>query len=157
MSILFYPLYAIASWLMTILAFLVAPFTPLFVNRDTGRLPNWLNWYQMPDNPLCGDAQWALDNPTYSPYRLMVSYQWRNPAQGFDQVVKANVTMQTPCRVRGDIRTGNYLITTDKYFHLSYRLGIITGGVGWRLNNIVQGYEHKTMGQLVSTILRLHK
>lgn len=157
MKVTLYPLYAIASWLVLISAFFLAPVTPLFVNKAPGRLPWWLNWYQMPDNPLWGDASWHRKYPDRSWYWLCVSYQLRNPAQGFDQAIAAKVTMQTPCKVRGNVLSGNYLITGGGYFHLSYKFGFITGGMGWRLNNIVQGYEHKTMGQLVSTILRFHK
>jgi hypothetical protein len=85
-----------------------------------------------------------------------VTYLWRNPAQGLDQKLKANVTMQTPVKVWYD-KGDNYLYTCKGYFHLSYRLGLATGGMGWRLNNIVKGYEHPTMGQIVATILRFHK
>lgn len=88
--------------------------------------------------------------------QAVLMYLKRNPGQGFDQLLKADVTMQTPIKAwwrKGD----NYLYTCDNAFHLSYRLGLATGGFGWRLNNIVEGYTHPTMGQIVCTPIRFHK
>ena len=154
MNLLLYPFYAIASWLVTLCAYPFAPIICLFVKAD-GNLV--FSWFGTPDAPAIGAEFWKRDNPNYSDYRLAVTWMWRNPAQGFDQIVQAKVTMQTPCKLYGSIESENYLITGGGYFHLHYRLGLAVGGMGWRLNNIVQGYEHKTMGQLVSTILRFNK
>lgn len=147
---------AIPSRAGTVLSYLLSPIACLFLDTG-GNLKYLRGWLQPSDNPAIGDALWAFEHPIYSPYKLAVTYCWRNPSQGLDQKLKANVIMQTPCKVRGDILSGNYLITCDGYFHLSYKCGYLTGGTGWRLNNIVQGYEHPTMGQIVSTVLRFHK
>lgn len=147
---------AILSILGTIVSYFITPISCMFLDAN-GNLKLFCGWLQPSDNHAVGDALWAFEHPTYSPYKLAVTYCWRNPSQGLDQKLKANVTMQTPCKVRGDILSSNYLITCGGYFHLSYKWGYLTGGMGWRLNNIVQGYEHPTMGQIVSTVLRFHK
>jgi len=151
-----YPIYAIASIIATILSYFVVPVTCIFLN-DYGNLKYLRGWLQTSDNKATGDpAFWPKQHTTYSRYWLAVTWLWRNPSQGFDQKLKADVTMHTPIRVwwrNGD----NYLYTGNGYFHLSYRLGLATGGIGWRLNNIAEGYEHPTMGQLVTTLIRFHK
>ena len=146
---------AILSILGTIVSYFITPIACLFLTPE-GDLRYLKGYLQTTDNLAIGDGFWTRDNPTYSRYKLAVTWLWRNPAQGLDQKLMANVTMQTPVKVvyeTGD----NYLYTCDGYFHFSYRIGLMTGGMGWRLNNIVKGYEHKTMGQIVSTILRFHK
>jgi hypothetical protein len=153
MKMLLYPFYAIASWVITLIAYLFAPIICLFVKTD-GTL--YLSWFGTPDAPAMGAEFWKEQHPTYSDYKLAVTWMWRNPAQGFDQLLKADVTMKTPYKVwwrNGD----NYFYTANGYFHWSYRIGLATGGLGWRLNNIVEGYDHPTMGQLVTTIIRFHK
>lgn len=147
---------AILSVICALMSYLITPIACLFLDAG-GNLKYLRDWLQPSDNPAIGDALWAFEHPTYSPYKLAVTYCWRNPSQGLDQKLKANVTMQTPCEVRGDILSGNYLITCGGYFHLSYKCGYLTGGLGWRLNNIVEGYPHPTMGQIVTTVLRFHK
>ncbi len=166
MKVILYPFYAIASWLVTLAAYLFAPIICLFVRKDDSLV---MSWFGTPDAPAIGDTFWSQQHPTYSNYQLAVTWMWRNPAQGFDQLLKANVTMQTLCKVRGDMKMGDtvgiagyYLITANGYFHFSYCYPIgfgkcIEGGLGWRLNNIVLGYPHPTMGQIVATPFRFFK
>ena len=157
MNYILYPFYAISSVLMTLVAYLFAPIICLAVRG--GKLPTWLSWFGTPDNPATGDPSfWPRQNPTLNKYQLAVAWMWRNPAQGFDELLKANVTLQTPFKVRGNIHIGDsvgvsgyYLITADGYFHFAYVLPIgfglcVEGGFGWRLNNIALGYPHPTMG-----------
>lgn len=144
------------SVILTVIAYFITPVACLFLDAD-GNLKYLRGWLQTTDASATGDPVfWPQQHPGYSPYKLSVLWLWRNPSQGFDQKLRANVTMQTPVTIHwhnGD----NYLYTCDGYFHLSYRLGLATGGLGWRLNNIVEGYPHKTMGQIVTTVLRFHK
>lgn len=72
------------------LAYLIAPLLPAFaIGRST--LPHWLSWFQTPDNPLDGDANF-IDNVAPFPgmqsgwrqYVNRVLWLWRNPSYGFD-------------------------------------------------------------------------
>ena len=167
---LLYTLLIIPTIVMTLLAFVLAPILPLLMNEQ-GDLPWQLRWFQPSDNKLFGDASWANDHPTWDVYRLAMTYQWRNPAQGFDQWIRANVAEQTPWVCRGNIMIqdgaqgvgGWYLITANSYFHFSFVLPIgfghcLTGGYGWRLNSLVKGYSHPTLGQYVFTpLFRIQK
>ena len=163
-----YPLKALASVLITLTAYLLNWLFALFVRPD-GNLPRWLKWFQPSDNLAIGDAPWKAEHPDYSDYMLALTYMNRNPAQGFDQLLQANVSETTPVKVRGNlyIRDGAkgvggwYLITTDKYFHFAYLMPLtwfgefcITGGFGWRLVSIAKGYHHDTLGQFVFTPFR---
>ena len=163
-----YPLKALAAFLATLTARLFNWLFALFVQSD-GNLPRWLKWFQPSDNLAIGDALWKAEHPDYSDYMLALSYMNRNPAQGFDQFLQANVSETTPVKVRGNlyIRDGAkgvggwYLITTDKYFHFAYLMPLtwfgefcITGGFGWRLVSIAKGYHHDTLGQFVFTPFR---
>jgi hypothetical protein len=156
MKALLYPLYAVFSIVATILSYFAVLVACLFIDEN-GNLKYLRGWLQTTDNPATGDPVfWSQQYPNLSRYWLAVLWLWRNPSQGFDQKLAAKVAMQTPIKVwwrSGD----NYLYSCDGYFHLSYRLGLATGGIGWRLNNIVEGYPHETMGQLVTTILRFHR
>lgn len=168
MSICKYSLRVILSLLVTLSAlFPINLLAPLFMD-GAGNLPRWLTWYQPSDNPAWGDKLWRDEHPHYSDYKLAVSYLYRNPAQGFDQYLRAKVAMDTPCTVRGNIDiadgedgvAGWYLITTEgDYFHFAYVYDrgngkCWTGGLGWRLNNIAKKYDHPTMGQYVFTPIR---
>jgi hypothetical protein len=164
-----YPLLSLASLIVTGSAYLLAPLIALFVQPD-GNLPRWLKWYQPSDNLVIGDCKWISEHPTYSSYMLALTYMWRNPAQGYDQLLKADVPDGTSFKVRGNPNIkdgiggieGNLLITTDRYFHLTCILDLHIGSCarsefGWRLGSLVGGYQHKTRGQIVCTPLRFYK
>lgn len=79
-------------WLViNLLAYPAAFVAPLCANKD-GWLPDWLWWFQTPDNPLDGDAgwknehwQWRYDLPTWlATYIGRVGWLLRNPAYGFE-------------------------------------------------------------------------
>ena len=124
-----YPLKALASVVVTLAAYLFNWLFALFVQSD-GNLPRGLKWFQPSDNLAIGDALWKSEHPDYSDYMLALSYMNRNPAQGFDQFLQADVSETTPVKVRGNlyIRVGPkgiggwYLITSKVYFHLTYVL-----------------------------------
>ena len=68
------------SFFMAILGRILAPILPLFADTE-GWLPDWLWWFQTPDNPLDGDAaHWE----PWSTYARRVAWCWRNVAYGFD-------------------------------------------------------------------------
>ena len=74
------------SFFMAILGRILAPILPLFADCE-GWLPDWLWWFQTPDNPLDGDAgHWERHPGTdkWSTYKRRVAWCWRNVAYGFD-------------------------------------------------------------------------
>lgn len=77
------------SLLLTIVAFPLALFLPLFA--QDGWLPKWLFWFQTPDNSLDGDDGWKTEHWQWR-YRLpsslatyigRVGWLLRNPAYGY--------------------------------------------------------------------------
>ena len=82
------------SIFVTILSYVLAPLVVLFANRD-GWLPNWLWWFQTPDNSLDGDFGWRTEHKWFKEYldrgwRRWVNrfrWLWRNPAHGFKNSV----------------------------------------------------------------------
>ena len=165
-----YVLLIVPSIVMTLLAYLLAPVLALLVGED-GRLPWQLNWFEPVDNPVIGDSFWSAEHPNYGAYRLALTYMWRNPAQGFDQWIKADVNEKTAWKCIGNIGiadgehgvAGYYLVRAAGYFHFSYVLHCgfghcLAGGYGWRLNSLVKGYSHPTLGQYVFTpLFRIQK
>jgi len=170
LKIFLYPLYAISSWLITLSAFLFAPVIALFVDAN-GNLPRWLKWFQTPDAPCWGVPFWKEQHPSYSTYWLCITWLWRNPAQGFDQTVKANVSKSTPVKVWGNLNIsdgvygnpigGWFLITGGGVFQFAaiipFKYGCIDIGLGWRLDPIAKGYESKTLGALIATPARFFR
>ena len=74
------------SLFMAVIARFLCPILPFFV-QDDGYLPNWLSWFQTPDNPCDGDSGHWERNPgtdTWSTYKRRVKWLWRNAAYGFD-------------------------------------------------------------------------
>ena len=145
--------------ILSIISMVLAYFANFWACRHLdaeGNLIYLRGWLQPPDMSELWDADWAPTIAGMTKQQAVLMYLKRNPGQGLDQKLKANVTMDTHVTLvyeYGD----NYLYTCPGYFHFSYRIGLATGGMGWRLNNIVKGYPHPTMGQIVATILRFHK
>lgn len=76
----------VPSFFMAILGRILAPILPLFADNE-GWLPDWLWWFQTPDNPLDGDAgHWERHPGTdaWATYTRRVAWCWRNVAYGFD-------------------------------------------------------------------------
>lgn len=167
---LFFWLFAIASWVMTLLAWLLSRVIALFVDTN-GNLPYLLHWFQTPDVPCWGAPFWKEQHPAYSVYQLCESWLRRNPAQGYDQFIKADVTMQTPVRVFGNLEIsdgvygapigGWFLIIGGGVFQFSAiiptRFCCIDIGLGWRLDPIAKKYETKTLGALIATPARFFR
>jgi hypothetical protein len=171
MKIFIYSLAAITSWTLTAIAYLFAPIICAFADSNN-RLPKWLSWFGTPDNLATGDpAFWPQQHPTYSPYKLAVTWMWRNPAQGFDQWAKADVAYNTPVDVRGNIYIhdgvygppigGWFLITAGGYFQfqaiIPTSIGCFEMHSGWSLKPLAAGYEHPTLGALLATPVRFFR
>ena len=78
--------YIIPSLLMQVVGRLLAPVLPFFV-QDDGYLPQWLSWFQTPDNTCDGDQGHWERNPgtdAWSTYKRRALWFWRNVAYGFD-------------------------------------------------------------------------
>ena len=97
-----YPIKAMASVVVTLTAYMFNWLFALFVQSD-GNLPRWLRWFQPSDNLAIGDALWKAEHPGYSNYMLALTYMNRNPAQGFDQLLQADVSESTPVKVSGNL------------------------------------------------------
>lgn len=79
----------------SLLAWLVSPIAPLFVNRKTWRLPSWLAWCSTPTTWLRGDrrhmAKYGDDGDTsdssmsFKRYRQCTHWILRNPAVQFQR------------------------------------------------------------------------
>ncbi|KPC53039.1 DUF7338 family protein [Amantichitinum ursilacus] len=74
--------------LMTFAAYLLAPLLPALAT-DAGWLPRGLSWFQTPDNPLDGDADFSATHAATPRYMRRVLWLWRNPAYGFAWTVLA--------------------------------------------------------------------
>ena len=165
LKILLYPLYALASWILTIIAYLFAPIIVLF--QKEGELI--LSWFGTPDAPAIGADFWKRDNQKYSDYQLAVTWMWRNPAQGFDYFARANVTTATPVTVRGSLYIddsvnpvgGWFLITGGGYFDFRLivptKYGCFISYAGWNLVPLAKKLPSDLLGALRATPLRLHK
>lgn len=71
---------------MAVIGRLLAPILPFFVQED-GYLPDWLSWFQTPDNPADGDDNHWDRHPgtdAWSTYKRRVAWFWRNVGYGFD-------------------------------------------------------------------------
>lgn len=81
------------SLLITLIAVILAPVMPVFTQQKLWWcdnhsyqavgpvLPNWLNWFNTPDNTLNGDA--TFQNINGISYWSKVKWLWRNPAYSF--------------------------------------------------------------------------
>jgi len=68
--------------------YLLAPVVSLFAD-DSGWLPNWLNWFQTPDNSLDGDKGWQTEHLWIWAPRWInrTRWLWRNNMHGFNTSV----------------------------------------------------------------------
>ncbi|WP_118181316.1 DUF7338 family protein [Paraburkholderia phosphatilytica] len=87
--------FSLANFVVTLLAYLLAPLLPLFaIGRPT--LPSWLAYFQTPDNPLDGDANFQANvapfrgaQTGWRQYINRIFWLLRNPAYGFGLTVIA--------------------------------------------------------------------
>lgn len=86
--------FALLDVAVLIVAYLLAPLLPLFaIGKPT--LPAFLSWFQTPDNPLDGDANFMANVAPFKgvgvtgwrQYVNRVFWLWRNPSYGFDLTV----------------------------------------------------------------------
>lgn len=89
-----YAAYLLALIVMQVVAWIITPLLPLFAvvrygKLDNGnaygmgaRLPEWLSWFDTPDNPISGDPQWFALHP-HETYLDMVGWLYRNSLYGF--------------------------------------------------------------------------
>lgn len=92
----------------TLLAILLAPVLALFV-RENGYLPEWLWWFQTPDNPAIGDEMYRSTQMAGVTSRWWIATCWlaRNPAYGFDHAVGAKIHRGFVYQSSGDEGTTN--------------------------------------------------
>ena len=65
---------------LTLLGILLAPLLPFLADKD-GWLPNWLWWFQTPDNSIAGDSSFQAINGVG--YLAQVKWLLRNPSYAF--------------------------------------------------------------------------
>ena len=97
------------SLFMAVVGRLLAPVLPFFVQED-GYLPQWLSWFQTPDNPSDGDeAHWERHPGTdwWSTYKRRTAWFWRNVCYGFDiSVLGVEVRSSDSLTFEGDHDVG---------------------------------------------------
>jgi len=86
-------IYLLALFVMSVIAIFITPLLPLFARPRLGpidnnhgqavepRLPNWLSWFDTPDNSLLGDASWKACHD--GSYGSQVAWLYRNSLYGF--------------------------------------------------------------------------
>lgn len=152
MRLIQYLLSVLLALVVTLLACLFAPILPLFADSKCN-LPQWLRWFQTPDNPICGDVAFLRNQAQNdSHYWRSVKWLWRNPAQGLDQALGAQYPLDERPLVKGNPAisdvggvAGWCWITFGGYFHLISIVPVgfgkcIHAEFGWRIQQIAQDY-----------------
>lgn len=151
-----YLLYLPANAIVTLLAYTLAPILPLFAN-DKGYLPNWLWWFQTPDNPLDGDADYARSHAPYKAegprkfYQIYINrviWLYRNPSYGFDWTVLAFKPQPLGTRLvlnRGKKPIGGDLKSTGWYY---IKVANPDGKTAWQL--FIVHHWNKTHGAKIN-------
>ena len=165
MMFLAYPFMAAASAIFTLLAMLLAPLTACFVDAN-GDLPRWLRWFQPADTKCWGDALfWQNQGAGLTTQERCAMWLRRNPAQGFDTLLRASCHPCDSSRIFGKPNIhdgaggigGAVLVLQSGYFWLNIILPLGFGRCaicyfGWRLLDASQNY-----GQFAFTPLRFNK
>lgn len=109
-----YLIYLIISLVMQVIALVITPVLPLFAVRRMGwcdnhsylaeepRLPNWLSWFDTPDNGLFGDSNFQANHIFTNPYLAKVIWLYRNSLYGFKWSVLAMPIQVEDREVEGD-------------------------------------------------------
>lgn len=94
--------------MVTLLAIVLSPILALFV-QDDNRLPNYLNWFQTPDNLIIGDDQFRSEQMSWTKSKYLYALFWlaRNPAYGFDSFVGIKINPGFIYHSKGDEKVGN--------------------------------------------------
>lgn len=103
-----YLLLAPLSIAFTLLAILLSPILALLVKSD-GYLPDWLSWFQTPDNPAIGDKMFQENQMSWTKSKYLYALFWlcRNPAYGFDHAIGARIPEGFTYTSKGDEATTN--------------------------------------------------
>jgi hypothetical protein len=138
----------------------------LFVD-ESGNLPKFLKWFQTPD-ATCYDEMWVAEHPTWSKYKIALTWVARNPAYGFRKWCGYNIISKP--KVYGDIyiADGEYgkagwFFIVDSYgiWNFSYIINLhnkscLRGTWGWNLIPFVKGYESVNLGILETDLIRFY-
>jgi hypothetical protein len=139
MILMFIPL-AICSIGLAIVANLFCWLIALFVNKD-GNLPFYLRWFQTPD-ATCYDEMWVAEHPTWSKYKIALTWIARNPAYGFRKWISPNASLFPSVRFNSEVTNSTWSAPVK----LSVMLGDIyiadgaNGKAGWFLLIDKTGY-----------------
>lgn len=94
------------SYLMLLVGLILAPVLPFFVDKETHRLPKWLDWFATDDNDADGDeGHWQRwpGTDAWATYKRRVAWMWRNTSYGFDiNVLGVEVCSSDSWEVTGD-------------------------------------------------------
>jgi hypothetical protein len=157
---------------LNIIAGLFCWFIALFVNKDTGQLPYLLRWFETPDTSYNGfiggvyDEMWMAENPTWSKYKIALSWIARNPAYTYNMFCAPNIEPHPLFKQYGNLNiadgengvAGWFLIAIDGWWNLSFVWQIpftnrcMRGDYGWNLKPYVANYESKMLGALQVTL-----
>lgn len=134
-----YLAYLAAYLVMQVIAYLLTPFLPLFAERRLGpadnanataielRLPQWLAWFDTPDNSLWGDYNWRRGRDA-TRYISMVAWLYRNSLYGFKWTALA-------CQAHPELmtRTGNPHVNRNNGITGLFRASQPGGYWQWKL------------------------
>ena len=108
----------VPSLFMAVFGRLVAPILPFFVEKDTLRLPAWLDWFNTPHSTADGDRghqeRWPGNSP-WQTYVRRVAWYLRNVCYGFDRTV-----------VGVQVRAGDW-----RFINGNPDVGDLSGVSGW--------------------------
>lgn len=119
--------------LSVLVAYVLAPVVVLFCSKD-GWLPNWLWWFQTPDNSMDGDGGWKREHwqwrfklpPALATYVGRIGWCWRNPVYGFALSVLAAHEPGEPFIWHGNRKINNTNPVIDGWL-------FVTSGIYWNL------------------------
>jgi hypothetical protein len=161
------------SILVTLLAYLLAPVTALFVRKD-GTLPYPLSYLGTTDNSNWGDegheVRWKFEHS----YMQACAWLFRNPAYGFewDGPLAAKVQKNTPVSLKGNPQIKNrtnavagwYFCTVGDYWNFKAVIPLwgdlaFMPEFGWKLQEFAQGkpYTGKAMYVFSLRFTAFHK
>lgn len=146
------------SLLITLVAIIIAPVLPHFATQTVGwcdnhrylgigpRLPDWLSWFQTPDNSLDGDHTFISIN-SYG-YWAQVKWLWRNPAYSYGLKYVSNpyytkVWGDKTIKDNDNAKAGICFVTANGLFQFRYIKRIantnrcILVNMGWNIMGLV--------------------
>lgn len=103
-----YLILAPLSIVFTILAVLLSPILALLVKSD-GYLPDWLSYFQTPDNKATGDKMFQEQQMAWTKSKYLYALFWlaRNPGYGLDHAIGAKIPVGFKYESWGDEATTN--------------------------------------------------